>query len=239
MDVNEHQELSDIKKFYDSVYYKDKTTDTSENRHYQNLATKLGINTETEILDVACGSGEWLLACSQRGAKIAGIDLSEKAIDICRSTFKNGEFLAQAAENLPFRTDQFNIVSCLGSLEHFVDPVKALKEMRRVASQDAQFVVLVPNADFLTRKLKLFRGTYQVDAKEHVRTLPAWNDLFTEAGLTVTDRWKDLHIVSIKWVKLGPWYAWPFRALQAILLTIWPLKWQYQVYHLCHNTNNH
>jgi SAM-dependent methyltransferase len=121
----------------------------------------------------------------------------------------------------------------LGSLEHFVQPVMALEEMRRVARDDAKFVLLVPNADFLTRKLGLFRGTYQVDAKEVVRTLEAWNAIFAEAGLVVDERWKDLHILSWAWIRKGRWFMLPFRLLQALVMPLWPLRWQYQVYHLC------
>ena len=78
----------------------------------------------------------------------------------------DGDFHAIPAEKLPFADASFDLVSCLGSLEHFVEPVVSLREMARVARGDAQFLILVPNADFLTRKLKLFGGTNQKDAKE-------------------------------------------------------------------------
>ena len=144
-----------------------------------------------------------------------------------------GSFYAQPAETLPFDDGVFNLVTCLGSLEHFVDPVNSLREMVRVAKPDAAFVILVPNKDFLTRKLGLFGGTYQVDAKEVVRTLEEWQSLFSAAGLTVTERWKDLHVINRRWIMHGRFYAWPFRLAQSLLLAIWPLKWQYQVYHRC------
>ena len=104
--------------------------------------------------------------------------------------------------------------------------------MVRVAKPNAQFLILVPNLDFLTRKLGLYGGTQQVDAKEEVRTLEAWNDIFEEAGLTVTSRWKDLHVLSRSWIKQGRPLLWPMRVIQAALLATWPLRWQYQVYHL-------
>ena len=145
----------------------------------------------------------------------------------------DGEFYAQAAEELPFADNRFDMVTCLGSLEHFVRPVQAMQEMSRVAKDSARFILLVPNADFLTRKLGLFGGTYQVDAKEVVRTLDEWNDLFNQAGLTVEKRWKDLHVISWRWVKKGKWFMIPVRFVQALMLFFWPLRWQYQVYHLC------
>jgi SAM-dependent methyltransferase len=174
-----------------------------------------------------------LLACRQVGAAVAGVDLSEKAIEICRLQMPDGAFHAQAAENLPFADRSFDLVTCLGSLEHFVKPVQALQEMSRVAKDDADFILLVPNADFLTRKLGLFSGTYQVDAKEVVRTLEEWQDIFNQAGLVVQKRWKDLHVLNREWICKGRWFQIPLRLAQALVLPIWPLRWQYQVYHLC------
>ena len=103
--------------------------------------------------------------------------------------------------------------------------------MIRVAKPNAVFILLVPNADFLTRKLGLYGGTYQVDANEEVRTLEEWQSLFAGVGLKVERRWKDLHVISWQWILLDKWYKWPLRAVQAVMLALWPLRWQYQVYH--------
>jgi hypothetical protein len=118
-------------------------------------------------------------------------------------------------------------------LEHFVNQKNALSEMVRVAKKEAIFLLLVPNKDFLTRKLGLFSGTHQVDAKEDVKTLNEWSIMFESAGLTVKQRWKDLHVLSWAWISSSKFYLIPIRIIQALLLTAWPLKWQYQVYHFC------
>jgi len=232
LDQKDQADLDEIREFYESVYYKDATVATPSS-HEVRLVKSLGIQAGDAVLDVACGLGEWLKACQDAGATPAGVDLSDKAIGICKKNMPDGEFYAQAAEELPFADNRFDMVTCLGSLEHFVRPVQAMQEMSRVAKDSARFILLVPNADFLTRKLGLFGGTYQVDAKEVVRTLDEWNDLFNQAGLTVEKRWKDLHVISWRWVKKGKWFMIPVRFVQALMLFFWPLRWQYQVYHLC------
>ncbi|EEB79602.1 methionine biosynthesis protein MetW, putative [marine gamma proteobacterium HTCC2148] len=228
-------DIKEIKEFYDSVYHA-KAPDSYEEsmaRHYSSLFRRLGLRAGQRVLDVACGTGGWLKHCSAEGLEVAGIDLSERAIGFCDESMPNGEFYAQPAESLPFEADSFDVVTCLGSLEHFVDPAASLREMARVAKPGAVIVLLVPNKDFLTRKLGLFAGTYQVDAKEVVRTLDEWQSLFQVADLKVIERWKDLHVLNLSWVTTGKWYFWPVRAVQALCLPLWPLKWQYQVYHRC------
>lgn len=229
-------ELEEMKSFYDDVYYADSNKPLQGSAHLKNLARKMNVDSGIAVLDIACGLGEWLHVCATAGAQVFGVDLSERAIDYCRKHMPDGDFHAVPAEKLPFTDGQFDLVSCLGSLEHFVEPVVSLREMARVANADAKFLILVPNADFLTRKLKLFGGTNQKDAKEVVRTLEEWEGLFEQAGLRVTSKWKDLHVLSWNWITMNGWLRAPFRALQALALLVWPLRWQYQVYHLCVKT---
>jgi SAM-dependent methyltransferase len=134
---------------------------------------------------------------------------------------------------LPFADRQFDFVCCLGALEHFLDPESALREMVRVAKPHAQFLLLVPNADFPPVRLGLYGGTDQSDVREELRSLDGWQELFESVGLTVVNRWRDLHVLSANWIRHGPWYFWPSRLAQALMLPIWPLSWQYQVYHQC------
>ncbi len=197
------------------------------------LAKKIGIHENQHVLDVACGTGQWLYTVSQQGAIPYGVDLSDKAINLCQSAMPSGHFHTCPAEQLPFDDKQFDIVTCLGSLEHFIDPATALTEMSRVAKEQAKFVLLVPNADFLSRKLGFYKGTAQTAAKEDVKTLVEWQRLFENNGFSVIDKWKDLHVLNRQWITAGYWYTIPLRLLQALALLCWPLMWQYQVYHLC------
>ncbi len=226
-------EQKEIRRFYNSVYYKNATARPSRSRHYTRLAIKINIQAKQNVLDVACGNGKWLLAVKERGGIPAGIDLSEKAINICKSIIPDGEIYAGSAEALPFEDNKFHFVTCLGALEHFTDPLKALREMIRTAKDDAVFLLLVPNKDFLTRKLGLFSGTGQSEIREEVKTLEEWRELFETAGLKVIKRWKDLHVLAWSWINARRWYHVPLRAAQALALVVWPLAWQYQVYHLC------
>lgn len=185
------------------------------------------------MLDLGCGTGQWLMAVAEHGAVPAGIDISQVAIDACRQLLPQAELHCGPAEILPFEDNRFDVITCLGSLEHFLDPERVLSEMVRVAKSEAVFLILVPNAGFLTRRLGLYCGTEQAEIREDVRTLRGWEELFESAGLCVTKRWRDLHILSWSWIGRGRWYSWPVRTAQALALLFWPLSWQYQVYHLC------
>lgn len=232
LEREKQEELDRIRSFYDSTYYRGVAPAAPISGHLRRLARRLQIRAGMKVLDVACGNGLWLRAAQEAGAEPCGVDLSSRAIAVCRADMPQGEFHAVPAESLPFPDGQFDVVSCLGSIEHFVDPAAALREMVRVARGDAVFLLLVPNAGFLTRRLGWYRGTEQADVKEVVRTPGEWLALFDRCGIEITRRWRDLHVVSAKWILARGWLRAPFRALQALALCVWPLRWQYQIYHL-------
>lgn len=224
----------EVKEFYDTQYYGSRREKSTLPWHVRKIAGQLGSLRERRVLDVACGSGEWLSELASRGASVSGVDISSRAIEVGAARLPQADLKIGVAEALPFDNAQFDLVTCLGSLEHFLDQPGALGEMRRVAKPNAQFLILVPNADFLTRRIGLYRGTNQVAIRETVRPIKEWLDLFDDAGLVVIRTWRDLHPISLNWIAQGVAWKWPLRAAQALALAVWPTKWQYQVYFLCH-----
>ena len=231
--TQENPDTAALRDFYDRVYYANATVSANIRAHYRNLARKLQPWKGVRLLDVACGTGQWLGAAAALGAIPAGIDISERGLDVCRKTLPCADLHCGSAEQLPFEDGCFDVISCLGALEHFLDPATALREMVRVAKPGARFILLVPNLGFLPLRFGWYSGTQQADIREELRTLTEWRELFSSAGLEVRHRWRDLHILSPTWIFRGSWYAWPVRAAQALALPLWPLEWQYQVYHLC------
>ena len=230
-----HQDHKDVANFYDNVYYRHAGEESTpvESWHLRSLVRRLQLRPGQRILDVACGTGEWLCVAHRHGLDVAGVDISRKAIDVCRQRLPNGDFKAAPAERLDFPDQAFDCVTCLGSLEHFLDQQGALREMARVLRPRGKIVLLVPNAGFLPYRLGLYRGTHQQAVRETIRSLEEWHSMFRDSGLDVLQRWRDLHIVNSRWIVRRPWSMVIPRFVQAALLPLWPLAWQYQVYHLC------
>lgn len=228
----DHQQ---VQSFYDEQYY-GHVHGQGESRlpwHMRRVARRLGPLEGKAALDVACGTGDWLQELRNRGAVVSGIDISTRAAEVARERLSGADIRTGVAEQLPFADRQFDLVTCMGSLEHFLDQPAALREMRRVATPDARFLILVPNTGFLTRRLGLYSGTGQVAIRETIRSIAEWTEMFRAAGLQVGTRWRDLHPLSRHWIRRGPIWAWPVRAVQAGALALWPVRWQYQVYFLC------
>lgn len=98
------------------------------------------------MLDVGCGSGHTIAYFFNRWplTKYYGLDLSEEAIKFAQSRVPRAQFLVGTLEQIEFRT-KFDIITAIGVLEHFKDPVRALQDVRRFLAPEGFAYIEVPN----------------------------------------------------------------------------------------------
>ncbi len=160
---------------------------------YPGFLDLLGATPGYRLLDVSCGTGFLLRAATDRGLGAVGVDLSDQATRVARDAAPRAALAVSSGEALCLRSAVFDYVTCLGSLEHFLDMRQGLREMRRVARAGARFCIMVPNRDFLAWKLGAGTGTAQQDINENLQTLAEWRALFGENGFrevrVLPDRW--------------------------------------------------
>ncbi len=85
----------------------------------QLLAERVGAEPGVELLDVATGSGNVAIAAAKAGAKVTGLDLTPKLLDVARGRASSAgleiDFVEGDAEELPFEDDSFDrVTSCFG-----------------------------------------------------------------------------------------------------------------------------
>ena len=90
------------------------------------------------VLDVGCYDLFFSDNLKKMGYSCVSIDISPR----------KKEILKQSVEKLAFKDHSFDIVLCLEVLEHIKNPIKALKELRRVAKN--QLILSVPYEPFFT-----------------------------------------------------------------------------------------
>ena len=84
-----------------------------------------------KVLDVGCGGGILAEAMAQRGGKVKGIDLSERALKVAAlhqlESKVNVDYEKIPAEELAAREPgQYDIVTCMELLEHVPDPASTV-----------------------------------------------------------------------------------------------------------------
>jgi len=128
----------DVEQYYNNEYYAD-LENGRPNWHFSAYLNILQIRRSDigkAIADIGCGTCHLLSHANKRGLKCSGIDISEKAIVHAKRRFPFFDLHVGKAEVLPWEDEQFDFVTCLGALEHFLDQHRALGEMRRVSKRD-------------------------------------------------------------------------------------------------------
>ena len=155
---------------------------------------------QTLFLDIACGGG-FLLKEAQKDFCCYGVDISAVALKNARNNSSATHFCCSSAESLPFKAASFDVVSCIGSLEHFTDIEQALAEAQRVSKPGAVMVILVPNQrDLLEAVGRRLGGVFQ-DRQLLRRDLTCedWKGLlsrfFSVRSVTFLKRGVDLNMV--------------------------------------------
>jgi ubiquinone/menaquinone biosynthesis C-methylase UbiE len=174
-----------------------------------------------KLLDVA--SGEGVLARFARqiyGVEACSIDLSLAALRIAQDEGGRSACVA-SGEALPFETASFDYVTCIGSLEHFLDMNAGVTEIARVLRPGGIACILVPNTYSILgnvyQALKTGMSTIDPQPLQRYAARNEWAMLLEAGGLNI--------IRTIKYERAPPdsltdswWYLTHPRALVRLLL---------------------
>ena len=116
--------------------------DAVERHRYTEYATwmpeVMGFNdfAGARLLEVGCGMGTDLLQFARGGAKVTGVDLTPRSIEISRRHLEvygeRGDFAITDGEHLPFASESFDVVYSNGVLHHTPETAGAVREIHRV-----------------------------------------------------------------------------------------------------------
>lgn len=127
-------------------------------------------NGRPRILDVGCAYG-FLLQELESSFETYGIEISKYAVDKARKIAKESKIYTANAENFYFKSNFFDAIFCLDTLEHLKIPEKCIKICSKIIKKNGLLIVSVPN---LRSALKGFKGCdwFAYRDKTHVSLLP-------------------------------------------------------------------
>src|SRR5215212_2956745 len=98
---------------------------------YEEGIRRAGVRDGQRVLDIGCGSGVFVRAAADRGAEVAGLDISDALLEIAREHVPDGDLRAGDMEALPWDDDSFDVVTGFNSFFFASDIVAALREPGR------------------------------------------------------------------------------------------------------------
>ncbi|MBU0677841.1 MAG: methyltransferase domain-containing protein [Verrucomicrobia bacterium] len=100
----------------------------------------------TSVLDIGCGSGDYMDLAPTFSCRYTGVDFSEKMIGAAkekaaRQGVENVDFRMGDASGLAFDDASFDAVMGIGLIEYLEDPVPMLKEIHRVLKPGGKLIM--------------------------------------------------------------------------------------------------
>lgn len=155
-----------------------------------------------KIVEVAPGPGYLAIELSRLGKyDIAGLDISHSFVRIARDNAREAgvsiDFRQGNAAEMPFADSTFDLVICTSAFKNFKEPVKALREMRRVLKpggtawiSDLRHDVSDETIDRIVKNNMKARGlnalfakwTFKYSLKKRAYTKAQFIDFISKAG---------------------------------------------------------
>jgi 2-polyprenyl-3-methyl-5-hydroxy-6-metoxy-1,4-benzoquinol methylase len=107
-------------------------------------AMLLGASDERRLLDVGCGSGDFLSLMRDAGWDVTGVEPDVSAAEFARERCAI-PVVGSVLEDAGFPDQSFDVIVLNHVIEHVFDPVGLLKECARVAKPSGTIIVVTPN----------------------------------------------------------------------------------------------
>lgn len=136
-----------------------------------------------KILEIGSGHGFFLELMRKHGYKITGIEISKEKRNISKRVTKAKILDININENLP-EVGNFDTIVMFHVLEHIIDPVLFLQNVRKMLKHNGVLVIEVPNCDdFQINLNKSYREFYWQRAHIHYFTPIILKSLCKKSGL--------------------------------------------------------
>ena len=109
----------------------------------QNSLSKNTPQNKPRLLDVGCGTGDFLYSCFKKGWQINGIENNKNAKNNSRTEVSS--FIFDDFEFLKSQPERFDIITMWHSLEHIIDLKQTIVDMKKLLTNKGVIVVACPN----------------------------------------------------------------------------------------------
>ena len=143
------------------------------------------------VLDIGCGTGDYVVYLAGCGLDVTGLDASENMLAVAgqklqKHNLDSTRLIQAQAQKLPFKDHSFKTVICSLALEFTGQPEKVVQEIYRVLQPSGQFVLAFLNFWSPWNISRMVKGCVQPSIYNHARFMSKSyvNKLLKKEGFT-------------------------------------------------------
>ncbi len=115
---------------------------------YQRLLRLMHPHQDMSLLDIGCGDGQVLMLARQLNLQATGIETKPEAAAVSQKNAPEATIVLGSPQAIPFDQNCFDLVTCFGVMEFFLDPDQGLQEIYRVLKPGGRACIVLPNGDY-------------------------------------------------------------------------------------------
>lgn len=145
----------------------------------------------SKVLDVGCGAAYLLKKFNDEVSNdldLWGIDISTKAVEIAKTLFPKGHYIAGDALQSKLESDFFDIVVSYGSYEHFENPQLAISEASRVLRPGGVILTMQPTLGVYRHDREdegWYEETHSAKQLQWNYKRATWENIFRDANIAL------------------------------------------------------
>jgi 2-polyprenyl-3-methyl-5-hydroxy-6-metoxy-1,4-benzoquinol methylase len=154
--VNPRPEADEIGKYYESPDYASHDTAKRNALNFlykkvRNISIKKKVHLVEEhakgkkILDIGCGTGEFIFVCKQHGFDVTGIEPTEKPRSFAQNEYKLNVYKEDYLNRITH--PEFDVITLWHVLEHVHLLHERMNKIVEIMNADGTVIIAVPNCD--------------------------------------------------------------------------------------------
>nr|WP_262904479.1 class I SAM-dependent methyltransferase [Tamlana laminarinivorans] len=119
------------------------------------------VSTDKNLLDVGCGTGDFLSVAIKNGWQVSGVEPNQQARDIANKKTNNAVFNVEKLKE--FQEASFNVITLWHVLEHLPNIEEHIELFKKLLKPNGVLIIAVPNyKSYDAKHYKSFWAAYDV-----------------------------------------------------------------------------
>ena len=137
---------SDVRRMFDRIApvydVMNRVMTAGLDQRWRRLTVAAVVRPGDRVLDACCGTGDLAVAATRAGARVTGLDFSERMLDRARRKSLAVEWVEGDLLDLPFEAAKFDAATVGFGVRNVADLERALAELRRVLRTGGRLAIL-------------------------------------------------------------------------------------------------
>lgn len=109
---------------------------------WRRLTARAVVEPGATVLDACCGTGDLALAARAEGARVTGVDFSQRMLEVARRKSSEIDWVEADLLDLPFAAGSFDAATVGFGIRNVAEIGVALRELRRVVRRGGRVAIL-------------------------------------------------------------------------------------------------